>query len=106
MSLALGDTTHSPDNNENDTPPHTSKRPTPRESGVFFARRKPRGAKRSEAALKHPMKFRLPCSNGIHRSVRREISRGPRRDHLANRTGSVSRRWSSQSKGSLAQPHF
>jgi len=32
-----------PDNNENDTPPHTSKRPTPRESGVFFTRRKPRG---------------------------------------------------------------
>jgi len=28
-----------PDNNENDTPPHTSKRPTPRSpSGVFFGR--------------------------------------------------------------------
>ena len=38
MSLALRDTAHIPDNNENDTPPHTSKRPTPRASGVFFGR--------------------------------------------------------------------
>ena len=55
--------------------------------------------KKGEAARVHPMKLHRPCPSGMHRPARREISWGPRRGRLANRTGSVSRRWSSQSRG-------
>ena len=127
MSLALGDTAHSPDNNENDTPPHTSKRPTPRASGVFFgwtAAKMPvrdarpcsserdaeglrgRGSKKGEAALEQPMKIPLAVPDGRHRSVRCEISWGlswqpPRNSHRFCQSQRV---W--QAKGARAQPHF
>jgi len=34
--------------------------------------------KKGEAALQHPMKFRLTCPSGMRRSAKREISWGSR----------------------------
>src|SRR5882762_2262420 len=53
------------------TPPHTSKRPTPRESGVFFARAARHGStKNGEAAGRLPPKFAWGLSVEVGRSQR------------------------------------
>src|SRR5215831_641760 len=99
MSLALRDTTHIPNNNGNDTPPHTSKRPTPRASGVFFGRvaanmsvwtrndttgsaaATARGSgdrEKGRGSLGAPHEISLAVPDGMYHSARCEISWGPR----------------------------
>ena len=55
--------------------------------------------KNGEAAWEHPMKFRLPCRTACTTQQDAKFPGDPASDRLANRTGSVSPRWSSQSKG-------
>jgi hypothetical protein len=95
------DTALRPDNNENDTPPHTSKRPTPRASGVFFA----------HAKQQLPMTWALPSRWSRDRTVMEsrqgkegEAARNPVR-RLANRTV-LSVLVGHRNKCSRPQPHF
>jgi hypothetical protein len=95
------DTALRPDNNENDTPPHTSKRPTPRASGVFFA----------QAKQQPPMIAALPSRwlrarpvMGSRREKEGEAARNPVR-RLANRTV-LSVLVGHRNKRSSLQPHF